>query len=82
MSNDPTTDQNEQGLPIELQHGRKVFERNLRGAHEAMAKGIPVSAIVSGLLGVVVQLANESIGPRDTRRLLMAAADANGNDDQ
>ena len=68
-------------LTIEQQHGRKVFERNLRGAHEAMAKGIPVSALVSGLLGVVVQLANESIGPRATRRLLMAAADANGNDD-
>jgi hypothetical protein len=81
MSNDRTIEPDEQGLTIEQQHGRRIFEVNMRGAHAAIAKGIPVGAVISGLLGVIVQLGNETVGPRGTRKLLMNAADANSNDD-
>lgn len=66
-------------LTPEQAHGRKVFEATMRSAQALIAEGVPPGAVVAGLLGVVAEVSNATAGPRETRRLLMLAAESNAD---
>jgi|CXWK01.1.fsa_nt_gi hypothetical protein len=65
----------------QLEQGYRIFDATLARSKEMIARGLDPVAVVSGLLTVAVEIARETIGPRQTRAMLMAASDATGDDD-
>ena len=63
---------------IQLQ-GRRVFEATITRAKVLITRGVAPGAVVAGLLAVVTEIASETVGPRETRRLLMMAADSHND---
>lgn len=71
----PSTALPEHLLTADQREARKVFEATMASAQALIAKGLPPGAVVAGLLGVVVVVSDAHAGPRETRRLLMSAAE-------
>lgn len=63
-----------------LEQGYRIFDATLARSKEMIARGLDPVAVVSGLLAVAVEIARETIGPRQTRAMLMSAADWAGDD--
>ena len=49
----------------------------MRASLALIEGGIPAASVLIGLLGAVSEIGARTIGPRELRRLLMQAADAN-----
>lgn len=79
--NDARAHDDESHLTPEQAHGRRVFNATMRSARALIAQGVPPGAIVSGLLGVASVIGTAVVGPREMRRVLMTAADANASHD-
>ena len=61
----------------QVDQGRRVMESTMRASLALIDGGIPPAAVLIGLLGAVSEIGARTIGPRELRRLLMQAADAN-----
>lgn len=67
-------------MPRQVDRGRRVMESTMRASMALIEGGIPAASVLIGLLGAVSEIGARTIGPRELRRLLMQAADANTDD--